>query len=524
MAILDQYGKEIKHNKPIIDEIAVQSIRDRYSSYPANGLTPERLAAILREADQGDVFRQAELFEEMEEKDCHLGSVLGTRKLAVSGLKWEVLPASESAEDKKIAAAAKEMLDYIENLRDCLFDILDGVGKGFSVSEVMWEIVGSQVWIREILWIHQKKFTFYSPEKLLRTPRLITDAEPVHGEELIPNKFVFHRHRARSGATPRGGLIRPCTYMYLFKNFDIKDWVIFNELYAVPMRIGKYKPGTSEPEKDALKRAVFNLGVDAAAVVSDTTLIELLEAKNRGDAAAFQALADFCERSMSKVILGHTGSVESTAGKLGNEDQAKEVRQDLLEADGEALENTVKFQILKPWVAFNFGPDKGLPLFKLHYEAPEDLESAAKVYGILVKDVGFGGIPVDHIHDRFSIPKAKQGEETVKPPAATPATPQPADPAMEVQKNKAGLPVAFPDQTAVDALGSMVTPEMMQGQMEAVLASVVRRLQASGNPDEAMAALIAAFPEMDTTALDQVLGNLMFITDLIGRLSANEEG
>lgn len=523
MAILDQYGKEIRHNKPIIDEIAVQTIRDRYSSYPSFGLTPERLASILKEADQGDVYRQAELFEEMEEKDCHLGSVLGTRKLAVSGLKWEVLPASESAEDKKIAAAAKEMLDYIENLRDGLFDILDAVGKGFSVSEIMWEIAEGMVWIQAINWVHQKKFTFYTQEKLLRTPRLITDAEPVYGEELVPNKFVLHRHRARSGATPRGGLTRPCAYMYLFKNFNIKDWVIFNDLYAVPMRVGKYKPGTGDAEKDALKRAVYSIGTDAAAVISDTTLIELLEAKNRGDASAFQALADFCERSMSKVVLGHTGTVESTAGKLGSEDQAKEVRQDLLEADGEALENTVKFQILKPWVAFNFGPDKGIPIFKLHYEAPEDLEGAAKVYGILVKEVGFTGIPVDHIHDRFSIPKAKEGEETVKPAAAAPPVPPPAVPVAEVQKNKGELPASFPDQAAIDTLAGMVTPEMMQGQMEAVLAPVIKALQAGGNPDEAMQRLMDFFPDMDTTALERMLANLIFIADLIGRLSTADE-
>ncbi|MHC1760405.1 MAG: DUF935 family protein [Negativicutes bacterium] len=31
------------------------AVRDKYSSYPSNGLTPERLARILKEADQGDV-------------------------------------------------------------------------------------------------------------------------------------------------------------------------------------------------------------------------------------------------------------------------------------------------------------------------------------------------------------------------------------------------------------------------------------------------------------------------------------
>ncbi len=413
--ILDQYGKEIKSNKPILDEIALQTVRDRYGSYPSQGLTPERLARIFKEADQGDVSRQAELFEEMEEKDLHLTGTLQTRKLAVTGLEWEILPASESPEDKKIAAAAKEMIEYVEHFDNALLDILDAVGKGFSVGEIIWDISEGQVWIKDIEWVHQRRFTFNSPTILLKTPKFITDEAPVWGEDLPSNKFVVHRYKARSGATPRGGLLRPCAYMYLFKNYDIKDWLIFNELFSVPMRIGKYKPGTPPKEIDALKQAVFNLGVDAAAVVSDSTLIELIESKVTGSNTSFKDFADFCDKAMSKAILGHTGSAEGTPGKLGNEDQAGNIRQDLLESDAKALMTTIKFQVLAPWVAFNYGSDKGVPKFKLHFEEGEDLEKTARVYGTLIRDVNFEGIPESHIYERFGIPKPIAGERIVKP-------------------------------------------------------------------------------------------------------------
>ncbi|TAN40789.1 MAG: DUF935 family protein [Nitrospirae bacterium] len=413
MALLDQYGREIRSNKPITDEIAVQTIRDRYYSYPSAGLTPDRLALILREADNGDVFRQSELFEEMEEKDCHLGSELGKRKAAVTGLDWEVLPASTSTEDIKIAAAAKEMIEYMEEFDGALLDILDAVGKGFSVNEIMWDISEGHVWAKKIEWVHQKRFTFNSPDKLLKTPRLITDAEMVWGEELLPNKFIYFRHKARSGAASRSGLSRPCAFMYLFKNFDLKSWIIFNELYSVPMRVGKYPAGTGDKEKDALKRAVFNLGVDAAAVISDSTVIEFVESKSRGDVQAFEKLAAFCDRAMSKVIVGHTGSSESTAGRLGGEDEAKEVRQDLLEADAKALQSVIKSQLLAPWTLFNYGPKAGVPKFKLHFEEPEDLQTKATVYGTLVRDAGFKGIGEEHVYEAFGIPKPKAGERTL---------------------------------------------------------------------------------------------------------------
>jgi len=412
--ILDQFGREIKAQKPILEEIAVQAVRDRYGAYPSQGLTPGRLAAIFKEADQGDVARQAELFEEMEEKDLHLGGILQTRKLAIQGLEWDILPASDSPEDKKIATAAAEMMEYIENFEDFLLDVLDAIGKGFAVQEIMWDMSEGQVWIKDVDWIHQRRFTFNSPSALLKTPKLLTDEAPAWGEDLPPNKFVIHKYRARSGAVSRGGILRPCAYMYLFKNYDIKDWLIFNEIFSVPMRVGKYKPGAGQEEKDALKRAVFNLGVDAAAVISDDTIIEILESSRRGDAGIFERLAEFCDKAMSKGVLGHTGSAEGTPGKLGGEDQARQVRQDLTEADAKALMKTIKFQVLQPWVLFNYGPATGVPKFKFHFEAGEDLERVAKVYGILVKDANFQGIPEDHVHERFGIPKAGKGEKTLQ--------------------------------------------------------------------------------------------------------------
>lgn len=49
--------------RPDMREVAVAQVSDKYSEYPSNGLTPVKLAEILREADAGDVLRQMELFE-----------------------------------------------------------------------------------------------------------------------------------------------------------------------------------------------------------------------------------------------------------------------------------------------------------------------------------------------------------------------------------------------------------------------------------------------------------------------------
>ncbi len=131
--LFDQFGREVTvAKKPEPREIAVATIRDRWSSYPSKGLTPERLGAIFREADGGDILRQSELFEEMEEKDGHLFSILQTRKNAVRGLEWNCDPFSDDKKDIDIAQACDEMLSNIERFDDALLDLLDAIGKGIG--------------------------------------------------------------------------------------------------------------------------------------------------------------------------------------------------------------------------------------------------------------------------------------------------------------------------------------------------------------------------------------------------------
>ncbi len=76
----------------------------------------------------------------MEEKDTHLFSQMQTRKLAVTGLDWEVQPFSEDEIDKEIADFIDEQLKGIENFDEVLIDMLDAIGKGISIMELAWTV------------------------------------------------------------------------------------------------------------------------------------------------------------------------------------------------------------------------------------------------------------------------------------------------------------------------------------------------------------------------------------------------
>ncbi len=102
-------------------------------------------------------------------------------------------------------------------------------------------------------------------------------------------------------------------WMYLLKNFALKDWAAFNEVFGMPLRLGKYDTTASPADREALVQAVRNLGSDAAGVISKATEIEFVEAASRsGGANPYQLMADFCNREMSKAVLGQTLTTDTT--------------------------------------------------------------------------------------------------------------------------------------------------------------------------------------------------------------------
>ena len=255
--------KDTGQKAPVRVRIAAGDVNDKYSNYPSSGLTPVRLAHIFRAADEGDVLLQMELFEDMEEKDTHLFSQLQTRKLAVTGLDWEVQPYSEGELDKEIAVFVEKELNGLERLNDIFMDMLDAVGKGISIQEIDWGIRDGFNVIRDIEWVHPKKLVWDSITDELK---ICTGDFPA-GVEFPRNKFVIHKYKAKSGHDSRAGILRVISWMYLFKNYTLKDWVSFCEVFGMPIRLGKYSQAASEDDKRRLMEAIYMIGTDAAGII-----------------------------------------------------------------------------------------------------------------------------------------------------------------------------------------------------------------------------------------------------------------
>lgn len=507
-----------KGGGPIMAAVAIRDVNDKFSSYPSDGLTPVKLARIFKEADAGDPFRQMELFEEMESKDTHLFSQLQTRKLAVTGLDWEVQPFSQDGTDQEIAAFVEEQLKELDGFSDNLMDILDAIGKGISFQEIEWEYRDGHVVVGNIEYVHQKKFYY---DTLTDALMLRTEAFP-GGIPLPENKFIVHRYKARSGHPSRYGVLRVVAWMYLFKNYDLKDWVSFCEVYGMPLRLGTYDATASEKDKAALMDAIVRMGTDAAGIVPSGTDIKFIESNKQSSVDIYERLARFCDEQMSKAIVGQTLTSDS-GGSYAQSKTHNDVRKDLTEADCKAVMETVRRDLIRPLVEFNFGIRAHVPYFVLNATDTDDLKETAEIVNTLAA-TGLE-IPKSWLYKKFNIPAPENGEETIGQAPAAPGMQgmgQPGTGMFQGLRLKAdgkeadGQRVLDRLEEAAVKQSSAFFRQMMSPVLELVEhCDSLEGLQEQLKDEEALRQLYNAMKVKD---FDQLVEQVMYVSNMLGRM------
>jgi len=381
--LLDQYGRElpaIESRRPAAGAFAQWESSDRDGQDPSRDLTPERVDAIMRAADQGDTAQMCRLSERIDDKSLDIGAALATRRAAVAATPWRVRPSDDSAAAKALAEEAEAMLRS-PRLSDGLigfdalveFDLLSALLPGFACPEIVWgrggDILGFQT-------IEQRHFTFQAS----RTPKLVTTSSP-QGMELPYGKFCLHWHRAKSGDAVRGGLVRSLAWIHCFQSVNVKDLLRFIERYGFPFTVAKVDDNTWKTERNLLKALIRNFGPDGGGVFSKNTELELLQAANNTGEVYFRLL-DYLGKAAEKIILGQTAT-SGEGGGWSNDGAQHLVRMDIRDSDCRQIANTANGRILGPWTLFRRGPKAVPPQFEFDIEEPKDAKQRAEVIGIL---------------------------------------------------------------------------------------------------------------------------------------------
>jgi len=506
--ILDHRGEPLRTAAltRVFADPQASGARQVWHASAADHLTPARLADILQQARRGQGIGYLTLAEEMEERDPHYASVLNTRRMACAGLPVRVEALSDDPRDIDLADAVRALLDApdFDYLRT---DLLDALGKGYSVCEIEWNREGTR-WTPQH-YLHRDP-RFFQFDKITGRTLLLRDESNEDGLSLPAYKFIVHTPRLRPGMPLRSGLALLCAVGYVCKAWAWRDWMAFADVYGIPMRVGKYGAGATDAEIKKLIAAVSNLASDAGAVIPDSMRIEFEKSANTAGAGDFfEKLANWWDKQISKAVLGQTMTADDGAS-LSQAKVHNDVRMDLLKADAKALSSTLNRDLIRPFVDLNWGPGR-YPKLVIDVAEPEDtvalVESVTKLlpFGFKVEQSG--------IRDRLGLPDPDDGAELLQAPSAM----LPAFNRALNRETAAPPPVDREDQLAA-MLAKEADPLVWQWVEE--IEALVNR---AGSLEDIRDGLLELLPDLPADEFARVVQHALAVAGVAGMSDAGED-
>lgn len=540
MRIIDQHGNALDSGLLREPQTArVATLAHHVLESQLDGLTPARAARILRQADEGDILAQHQLFDDMYDRDAHLRCEFDKRAGAVLGLDWSIEPPGSASRAEKKAAAMVEALlrDTGDDLEDVIVRMMEAVGHGFAPIELEWERWGRD-WLPKF---HPRPQTWFRLSMDRRQLRL-ADGSP-DGAEPISMGWILHQHtKVKTGYLGRMGLFRVLVWPFLYKAYSIGDFAEFLETYGLPIIVGKYMAGATGEEKASLMRAVTALGHDARAIMPDGMSLEINKITGGGEGSHHLNMVAWADSAQSKAILGQVLSAEAKATGMGSgvADLHAEVRHDILAADARQIAGTLTRDLVYPLLVLNGAPIdsyRRCPRWVFDLGEAEDIAAYADA---LPKLVGVGmRIPRRWAHDKLRVPEPDGNEEVLEvaraepaadwgdpaapgapglPPAAAAnaAPPAPQQPATaRAQWRPATLAAgAEPDPAdlVAPALARQAEAQILQWQEE-----IAAMLDAAESLEAFREALLARYRDLPTGELVTVLAQALATINLAGR-------
>ena len=522
--IVDEFGRPIDVGalkEPQTSRIA--TLNNQYLTNHLDGLTPARLAAALRNADNGNLVEQHRIFSDMQERDAHMFAEMDKRKNSVIGLDWTIEPPRNATPTEKAHAdyLTEVLTDLPDPIEDLILAMTDATGHGFAPIETEWRGAGKE-WLPTF---HPRPQEWFQLDQQNREIRL-RDGSP-SGAPLTRFGWVFHTHgKPKTGYAARMGLYRVLSWPFIYKTYGIGDFAEFLEIYGLPMIVGKYFSSATQEEKNSLYRAVVSLGHNARAIMPQEMALEIQKITGGGDATPHMTMVEWAERSESKAILGQTMSAEakSTGIGSGNADLHSEVRHDILKADAREIAGTLTRDLLFPLLSLNRGGINDLrkcPRFVFDTGEADDIKDMADA---LPKLVGVGmKIPAQWAHDKLRIPVAADDEdmlaiaapENALPPMLRPQpgeqTPDDDTAALAALSARAAI-----EQDALDELADEMASEW-EPTISPLLSPVEALMDECATLEEFKARLPEIVGKMDASKLAELLAGGLFAARIEGR-------
>lgn len=344
-------------------------------------LTPRECVRLYQLWREGKYADPQIVFDELEEYDETLGTVVDNRQSALGEMDWDVLILSkavgDSAELGSLAEAQQQFvtaaLQRVENLDEALLHLGMAKFRGYSHLEIYPTAEGEK-WLPIAPWFLARPERggawFYNE---------MADSSPANVESMDMERVIYMEcHRPIDIAA---------MFLICAKANAVTNWDGFLERFGDPSLILKTPPNTTDEQMQAfadMLRSFVGAGTGVVPAGSEFETIETRQTSNEH----FSTRAEWCDKAIVRRATGGMLTVlaESGTGTLAGSAHAETFAR-LAGADAKAVAAAVTRQYVKRLVAAKFPGKPCLVYFSL--AAPESEDENAEVDKV-VKLAGAG--------------------------------------------------------------------------------------------------------------------------------------
>lgn len=422
--------------------------------------------------------------------DTHLASIIQSRKSGVLSLEWELLFDDNSPIQSDFLQDIFNNLD----LNNIISEMLEAPLYGYKFLEIVWRIENGQLLPKDIIGKPCEWFVFNENN----IPYFVDSSNQKHHAN--SNKFLILQNNASYNNPYGEAILSKCFWSIFFKKEAVKSWATFLEDYGLPFLVAENDGNsvvndTNDTSKDLLEQ-LEDMRQGGRAVPPQGWKISALDVSGASSPAIFEANIHYHNSEMSKAILSQTLTTEQgTSGSYAMSQTHLQVRSDVIDADKKMVENAFN-ELIKKIYQLNFNQTKDLPKFRMYQE--EDVNKPLAELLKILDEIGFEvsegfaskefGIPIEDIKKKIQ---------------------QATQPMFSEEEHNHGLE---DDETGIDDYAK-ATNKMLNYAI-----SLIKNME---DIDEAKQKIVDAYPNLDSSEMEQFLETAEIAARLGGTLNAD---
>ncbi|MHB8359244.1 MAG: phage portal protein family protein [Thermoplasmataceae archaeon] len=411
-----------------------------------------------------------------------------------------------------------------------------GMGLGVGLAEKMWTVEDGlwwprlRVWDDQFAWWNMGTHTYYlNTDPTGNEEQMRDDGATIEIPESGDDHWaVFHPYRGSQGWWD--ALLRSIATPWLVRNWAIRDWARFSEIFGTPARVGYVPEWASASQRENFIAQLAGLGNEPVLELpvrphGDSSFdFKIVQATaNEGGVSGYKELLNYCDTCLAIRVLGQNLTTEVHGGSHAAAKIHDNVRRDVTARWVNALEQCIHESIWIPWAKYNFGDTELAPWTRFTTDPPEDMKANSEVIANVatsLKTFQEAGARVDvpAILDQFNIPRPADDEQTETAPAPG-ATPTPTAALSAAPRRPPASSVR--GQSYCDAVA-----DAAQAKFARLVAGDVRELlsaiDGATSYEDARARILKAYDGLPEPKTRELLEAAIVLGGLAGRLAAKE--